>query len=48
MVTMPGKPWRICAEKSGPTPSAYLHQGGPEGNDVKQFRAIINYEQPVL
>jgi hypothetical protein len=27
---------------------AYLNQDGPEGNDVKQFRAIINYELPVL
>jgi len=27
---------------------AYLNQDGPEGNDVKEFRAIINYELPVL
>jgi hypothetical protein len=27
---------------------AYLNQDGPEGNDVKEFRAIINYEMPVL
>ena len=27
---------------------AYLDQDGPEGNDVKEFRAIINYELPVL
>ena len=27
---------------------AYLDRDGPEGNDVKEFRAIINYELPVL
>jgi hypothetical protein len=27
---------------------AYLNQDGPEGNDAKEFRAIINYELPVL
>ena len=27
---------------------AYLHQDGPDGIDITEFRAIINYELPVL